>query len=200
MVLVRSHPDFPHATAGGRTPASGQGGSATGSGANFGAGPARPSAAPGPTCGGRLNLLLSCAGWQQDPWVDRLPRLLEPMGVIAHRAQTGGEAKRVIESTPIHIAVVDLGLPLDGQSSPDHEGGPRLLELLARLASPPPTVVVKRSRSLRDDAREIGAALRAGAFAVVERPRSITDLEVMLEVLRRCLHRHYHGRWPGSTV
>ncbi|MBL8759945.1 MAG: hypothetical protein JNL50_01450 [Phycisphaerae bacterium] len=182
MVLVRPHPDFPHRHGGGHAPGSGEGG---GSGAG---------------CGGRLNLLLSCAGWQQDPWVDRLPRLLEPMGVIAHRAQTGGEAKRVIESTPIHIAVVDLGLPLDGQSSPEHEGGPRLLELLGRLASPPPTVVVKRSRSLRDDAREIGAALRAGAFAVVERPRSITDLEVMLEVLRRCLHRHYHGRWPGSTV
>lgn len=196
MVLVRPHPDSPHTPTGGQAPGSGQGGMSSGSGT----GATHPATTPGPTCGGRLNLLLSCAGWQQDPWVDRLPRLLEPMGVIAHRAQTGGEAKRVIESTPIHIAVVDLGLPLDGQSSHDLEGGPRLLDLLSRLASPPPTVVVKRSRSLRDDAREIGAALRAGAFAVVERPRSITDLEVMLEVLRRCLHRHYHGRWPGSTV
>ena len=162
MVLVRPHPDSPHTPAGGQAPGSGQGGMSSG----CGTGATHPATTPGPTCGGRLNLLLSCAGWQQDPWVDRLPRLLEPMGVIAHRAQTGGEAKRVIESTPIHIAVVDLGLPLDGQSSHDLEGGPRLLDLLSRLASPPPTVVVKRSRSLRDDAREIGAALRAGAFAV----------------------------------
>ncbi len=200
MELVRPHPDHPHMTTGGQAPAAGHGGMPSDAGSERGNGAARLATTPGPTCAGRLNLLLSCAGWQQDPWVDRLPRLLEPMGVIAHRAQTGGEAKRVIESTPIHIAVVDLGLPLDATSSTDHEGGPRLLELLARLACPPPTVVVKRSRSLRDDVREIGAALRAGAFAVVERPRSVTDLEVMLEVLRRCLHRHYHGRWPGSTV
>lgn len=200
MELVRPHPDHPHMTAGGHAPTAGHGGMSTGAGSERGNGTVRHATTPGPTGAGRLNLLLSCAGWQQDPWVDRLPRLLEPMGVIAHRAQTGGEAKRVIESTPIHIAVVDLGLPLDATSPTDHEGGPRLLELLARLACPPPTVVVKRSRSLRDDAREIGAALRAGAFAVVERPRSVTDLEVMLEVLRRCLHRHYHGRWPGSTV
>lgn len=186
MMLVRPHPDHPQSPAGGDAP-----------GAGGGAGGSKATNTPGTACGGRLNLLLSYAGWQQDPWVDRLPRLLEPMGVIAHRAKTGGEAKRVIESMPIHIAVVDLGLPLDGATG---EGGPRLLELLARLACPPPTVVVKRSCTHRDGVREMGAALRAGAFAVVERPRSITDLEVMLEVLRRCLHRHYHGRWPGSTV
>ncbi|HRQ72173.1 MAG TPA: hypothetical protein PLU35_04005, partial [Phycisphaerales bacterium] len=77
------------------------------------------------------------------------------------------------------------------------EGGPRLLEILRRLDQPPPTVVVKRARSHRDDCREIAAALRAGAFAVIDRPHGPNDLEVMLEVLRRCLLRFYRGRWPG---
>lgn len=164
--------------------------------------------APGPAgCGarpgGRLNLLLSYAGWHRDSWVDRLPRLLEPMGVVALRADTGREASEVIRSTPVHIAVVDLGLPLDQPGTAIdgevEEGGARLLDLLSRLAEPPPTVVVKRERTHRDDCREIAAALRAGAFAVIDRPRGMPDLEVMLEVLRRCMDRFYKNRWPGGA-
>jgi len=164
------------------------------------AGPCRP--------GGRLNLLLSYAGWDHESWVDRLPRLLEPMGVVALRAGTGREASDVIQHNPIHIAVVDLGLPLDEPAAKSpaaaelpemEEGGSRLLEILSRLAQPPPTVVVKRGRTHRDDCREIGAALRAGAFAVIDRPHNLTDLEMMLGVLRRCMDRFYKSRWPGTA-
>ncbi|MCC6426478.1 MAG: hypothetical protein IT435_06625 [Phycisphaerales bacterium] len=150
----------------------------------------------------RLNLLLSYAGWQPDPWVERLPRLLEPMGVASVRAQSGRQAAEVIRTTPIHIAVVDLGLPLDTCCSADaanqaEEGGPRLLEILNRLAEPPPTVVVRTSRTHRDDCRDLSTALRLGAFAVIDRLRSDRDLELLLEVLRRCMTRFYQGRWPG---
>jgi len=137
--------------------------------------------------------------------VDRLPRLLEPMGVVALRAGTGREATEVIQHNPIHIAVVDLGLPLDQPGAVEHhegeveEGGSRLLEILSRLSQPPPTVVVKRGRTHRDDCREIAAALRAGAFAVIDRPRAMSDLEVMLQVLRRCMDRFYKSRWPGTA-
>ncbi len=161
-------------------------------------GPCRP--------GGRLNLLLSYAGWDDDSWVDRLPRLLEPMGVVALRAGTGREATEVIRQNPIHIAVVDLGLPLEAPGVaaaaelPEiEEGGSRLLDILSRLTQPPPTVVVKRGRTHRDDCREIAAALRAGAFAVIDRPRGVTDLELMLDVLRRCMDRFYKSRWPGTA-
>lgn len=168
-------------------------------------GPARRQPTPTPsTCpGGRLNLLLSYAGWQPDPLVNRLAPLLEPMGVTAHHAGTGREASRVIQATPIHIAVVDLALPLDlttpqPEREPEfEEGGPRLLELLSRLDQPPPVVAIKRSRSTRDDARDLNAALRLGVFAVVDRPRELSDLNLILNVLRRCLERHYHGRWPA---
>ncbi len=149
----------------------------------------------------RLNLLLSCASWRADSWADRLPCLLEPMGIHSVRARSARQAERVIRTVPVHIAVVDLGLPLDesqqsGPSGPGEESGPRILELLARLEAPPPTVVVKGPRSGRDNNREMAAALRSGAFAVVD--RAGVDVEQMLEVLRRCLHRFYHGRWPGS--
>jgi CheY-like chemotaxis protein len=126
------------------------------------------------------------------------------MGIRALRVNTGREASEIIRLNAIHIAVVDLGLPLDATPAappapPAEEGGPRLLDLLAHLSQPPPTVVIKRTRTHRDDSREIAAALRAGAFAVIDRPRTGHDLELLLEVLRRCLLRHYRGRWPGLS-
>lgn len=133
-------------------------------------------------------------GWQQDPWIDRLPKLLEPIGIHSLRAESGRQASEMIRQYKIHIAVVDLGLPLDQSGA---EAGPQVLELIRRLDQPPPTVVVKRSRSHRDDCREMAAALRAGAFAVIDRPRQQSDLEMLLEVLRRCLDRHYQNRWPA---
>ena len=156
-----------------------------------------------PADGGRLNLLLSCGGWQADPWVERLPPLLEPMGVRSLRATSAREAGELIRRTPVHVAVVDLGLPLDaarGEARTSaEEAGPRLLEILRRLDAPPPTVVVKRGRTSRDDQREMSAALRAGAFAIIDRPRGPGDLERVLEVLRRVLVRYYAGRWPGAA-
>lgn len=156
-------------------------------------------------CGSRLNLLLSYAGWRSDPWVERLPRLLEPMGITSHTAFSGREAGKLISQTRIHVAVVDLGLPLDetqrdGDVSEFTEGGSRLLELLARLPEPPPVVAVKRSRTHRDDSRELAAALRHGAFAVVDRPHDQGGVNLMLEVLRRCLERHYRGCWPTDVT
>jgi len=160
------------------------------------------SACQPPGGGRRLNLLLSYAGWRPEAWVYQIPPLLGPMGVVAHRATSGADASRVMRSTSIHIAVVDLGLPLDAggsESTASPDGGLRLLEMLRRLESAPPTVIVKRMRSHRDEAREISAALKAGAFAVVDRPSTPGDLEIMLDVLRRCLCRFYKGRWPGTA-
>jgi len=190
------------------------------------------------------------------------------MGVKATRVNTAKQAERFIRSHPVHIAVVDLGLPMDEMStqppsdllsteppfyvgaipvpsqrpedelSPnanimaqmaqmdqmdqmDHlaqqatdpvahkmanqmanqmtgqqEAGARVLDLLARLQSPPPTVVVRPPRQHRDGCRDMNAALRCGAFAVVD--RTAADLELMLDVMKRCLTRFYAGRWPTS--
>lgn len=157
-----------------------------------------PQGCPSGQPGGRLNLLLSCAPWHPEPWADRLPPMLEPLGIQSYRADSARDASRFIETQPVHIAVVDLSLPLD-PTDPAQEAGPRVLDLLSRLHQPPPILVIKRTRTQRDDARELAAALRAGAFAVLDRPRDTGDLELLLEMLRRVLCKHYQGRWPGMA-
>jgi len=144
----------------------------------------------------RLNLLLSDASRPERSWADRLPPLLEPMGVRTLRAHSGEEATRVLGLTPVHLAVVDLALPLD-EGSPEG-GGVRLLELLARSPVRPPTVVIRRARTSREASREAMRALLADAFAVLDRPAQHGDVELLLEVLRRALARHYQGRWPSQ--
>jgi DNA-binding response OmpR family regulator len=163
-----------------------------------------PSRQAGGVSGARLNILLTDGGWRDESWAERLPRLLEPMGVHARRAGSGREASDILRGTPIHAAVVDLTLPLTSEDAARHhqmqarphteEGGCRLLELLARVEAPPPIVVVREPRFSRDDARDLFEALKHGVFAVVDRP---VNIELMLEVFRRLLARHYRGRWPG---
>jgi hypothetical protein len=166
------------------------------------------AASPGPhhhgaSAGGRLNLLLSWGGWRPDSWADTLDCLLRPLGVQSMQARTARQAEQVIRNNPIHIAVVDLGLPLDvpsGRGGGGHhheEAGCRILDLLRRMESPPPTVIVRSTRASREAARDLAAALRFNAFAVVD--RTSADPELMLTVLRRCLDRCYQGRWPRGT-
>lgn len=152
---------------------------------------------------GRLNLLVTDGGWREESWADRLPRLLEPMGISAVRAGCGREAAAVLERTRVHAAILDLSLPLDARlrsQTPTSaacgldEGGVRLLEFMARLSPRPPLVIVRQPRSVREDARTLALAMKLGAFAVVDRP---VDLERMLQVLGRLIDRCYRGRWPG---
>lgn len=149
--------------------------------------------------GPRLNLLVSYGGWRPVPVVDQVVRLLEPLGICGYRAHSGEEAAELIEQQPIHIAVVDLDLPLrtptDDEASPPRCGD-RILELLRRLEAPPPTVVVRSPQpTARESARELGRALREGVFTVVDRP---VQLETMLEILRRIVRRYYADHWPAS--
>jgi DNA-binding response OmpR family regulator len=143
----------------------------------------------------RLNLLLSCAERGTDPAVEQLPRLLAPMGIHSLRATSGEGAADLISHHPIHIAVVDLTIPLV-PFAPARAGGDRILQLLRRLEEPPPTVVIRpRQAVARESTRSLVAALREGAFAVLDRP---IDLEMILEVMRRILRRHYADEWPQS--
>ena len=99
--------------------------------------------------------------------------------------------EEVDEMTTLPLEPAREGLQ---EASATEEGGSRLLELLGRLPTPPPTVVIKRERTQREHARTLSSALEAGAFAVLERP---VHIETALEVLRRILSKFYKGRWPG---
>lgn len=150
---------------------------------------------------GRLNLLLTCGGWAHcgggDVWASQLPTLLRPLGVEVLTAGSGREATSVIRDQPVHIAVVDLALPMEGSRNPSEsrEAGMRILELLSRLDQPPPTVVIRRRCTQREGSRGLASALAAGAFAVVDRP---VQIETVLDIMRRVVRRHYADRWPGG--
>jgi hypothetical protein len=108
----------------------------------------------------RLNLLLSCGWGQEDPAVEQLPRLLAPLGIHSIRATSGQGAADVISHHPIHIAVVDVTIPLVPTASA-RAGGARILQLLRRLEEPPPTVVIRPRQAVpRESARGLAAALR----------------------------------------
>lgn len=185
--------------------------------------PGSPTGGPSPHGGVRLNLLLSTglgagpAGWADETWADQLPRLLQPLGVQALVVHSGREAADAVRRHTVHLAVVDLSLPMEcgpakvagaegaggeaGVLTPNsplsgEEAGCRLLQLLGRQPSPPPTIVIKPRRTRREDARALMAAMQAGAFAVIDRP---VHLEAVLDALRRALRRHYADRWPGGA-
>lgn len=148
----------------------------------------------------RLNLLLSYGGWKDNTAVHQLARLLEPMGITSLTAHSGEEAADVIRRMAIHIAIVDLTIPLRrpeaGSAAGLTPGGARILQILSRLEQPPPTVIVRpRPPAAREHVRGLALALRQGAFAVLDRP---FHMETMLEVMRRILRRHYAGYWPGG--
>jgi chaperonin GroES len=106
---------------------------------------------------------------------------LQPIGIDCLRADTADEATALIEIQRVHIAVIDLRIPLD--RSADGPSGERVLKLLRRMDSPPPTVVVRpRPATLRGATRGLSSALREGAYTVMDGPIKI---EPMLEVLRR---------------
>lgn len=166
--------------------------------------PARPSQRD--AYSPRLNLLLSSAQWRHEPAFEQLPHLLAPLGIRSITATSGEEAADVIRTVRVHIAVVDLGIPMGRPPAPGAcanddaarfaltSAGPRVLQLLRRLDAPPPTVVVRPPQAAsRESARSLLEALREGAFAVLDRP---VPLEGMLEVLRRILRRHYADAWP----
>lgn len=159
--------------------------------------PDGPSAAARP--GNRLNLLLSYAGWRPQSWAEQLPQLLEPMGIASFRVQSGREASEVIQRQRMHIAVVDLGLPIDdpSQAAPStgsETGGTRLLQIIRRLDAPPPTIVIRRPiDKAHGNERTLHEALREGAFTVLDVP---VQLEHLLELMRRILRRHYRDAWP----
>jgi len=117
------------------------------------------------------------------------------MGVQALHADTCDEAADLIRSQPVHIALVDVDIPLHrgGGGSP---AGPRVLQLLRRLDPSPPTVVIRpRQATGRESARGLVSSLREGAVAVIDRP---LHLEVLLQTLQRVLRRHYKDTWPTA--
>jgi CheY-like chemotaxis protein len=108
-------------------------------------------------------------------------QLLGPQGVQTVSARSGREALSLIESRPIHVAVLDAQMP--------QLGGLQVVRRLRDLPNPPPAILVANdltSHLLRE-------ALSMHVFSVLSKP---VDFNVLLDALARVLKRHYESRWP----
>jgi DNA-binding response OmpR family regulator len=151
----------------------------------------------------RLNLLLTYGGWREHAFADQLPIILDRFGIQCYRAESGDEASDVIRRARVHIAVIDLSIPMHPMSpqaraagSRSVPAGPRVLQLLRRLEQPPPTIVVRpRQADESESARTLMDALRDGAFCVLDDP---VPIESMLQALERVVRRHYRDHWPAA--
>jgi len=153
-----------------------------------------PSSGSGPGSGhaSRFTVLLAN---EQEGWHQTVCRLLEPQGVQTLSARSGREALRLMESTPIHAAVLDMQMP--------QLGGLQVVRLLRELhkaeqakdreAPPAPPAIL-----LADDLTShlLREALGMHVFSVLSKP---VDFNVLLGVLARVLRRYHRSRWPGGS-
>jgi DNA-binding NtrC family response regulator len=128
----------------------------------------------------RLTVLLAN---EQEGWQHTVRGLLEPQGVQTVTARSGREALSMLESQPIHVAVLDQQMP--------QLGGLQIVKLMREMHKAPPTILVARelnSHLLRE-------ALGMQVFSVLSKP---VDLNVLLDTLARVLRRYHESRWPGD--
>lgn len=131
---------------------------------------------PSPTS--RLTVLLAN---EQDGWHQTVRKLLEPQGVSTVTARSGREALQLMESKPIHVAVLDTQMP--------QLGGLQVIKLMREMRNAPPAILVANDLS----SHLLREALGMHVFSVLSKP---VDLNVLLGALARVLRKHYESKWP----
>lgn len=140
-------------------------------------------------------------------WTRQLPPMLRPLGIEASIAADGKEALAILESTPIHAAVIDINTPLPPQASTSTSsqtsgpsgggGGIWLMQVIQRLPTRPPVVVVNsHSYSQRQVQRLLNQALHLGAFSVINWP---VKIDTLLSTFQRLIERAYNNTWPPEA-
>jgi CheY-like chemotaxis protein len=111
-------------------------------------------------------------------------RLLEPQGVQTLAARSGREALELIQSTQIHVAVLDQQMP--------QLGGLQVIRMMHNLKQAPPSILL--ANHLTDHL--LHEALGMRVFSVLSKP---VDLNMLLDALARVLKRRYASRWPADS-
>ena len=155
----------------------------------------------------RLNLLLSYGGWREDAFSSVLPPILAPRGIDCFTARSADEVSSFIRAATVHIAVIDLGIPMH-QPSPTAvadgvsrtvAGGARVLQLLRRLEQPPALILVRPPQAdPTESARTLREALHEGVFTVVDDPTGPHGMEHLLRALKSCVDRHFANHWNAA--
>ena len=134
----------------------------------------------------RLTVLLPDEPLAGGNWTHHVRALLEPQGVSTLSVRTGREALNLLESTQIHLAVLDANMP--------GLGGLQIIKLLREHKpgkAPPPAILLSQhltSHLLHD-------ALGMQVISVLSKP---PDLNLLLDTMARVLKRYHESRWPGS--
>jgi len=121
---------------------------------------------------------------EQEAWHKTVRGLLEPQGVQTVTARTGREALRMIESQPIHVAVLDTQMP--------QLGGLQVIRLIREMQRAPVTILLTDHLTnylLRE-------ALGMQVFSVLSKP---VDLNLLLDSMARVLRRYHENRWPTGN-
>jgi CheY-like chemotaxis protein len=121
---------------------------------------------------------------EQERWHQTIRGLLEPQGVQTVSARSGREALHLIESQPIHVAVLDHQMP--------QLGGLQVIKLMQEVHKAAPPAILLANDLTSHLLRE---ALGMHVFSVLSKP---VDPNQLLDALARVLRRFYESRWPGS--
>ena len=129
----------------------------------------------------RLSVLLA---HDSEGWQDNVRRLLEPQGVETLAVRSGREALELIQTRPIHVAILDQQMP--------QLGGLQVIKLMRdfKSAPTPSRLATHRPRPLGPGARGLGG------FSVLSKP---VDLNMLLDALARILRKRYASRWPSES-
>lgn len=126
---------------------------------------------------------------EQEGWHQTVRGLLEPQGVVTLSARSGREALDLIESKPIHAAVLDAQMP--------QLGGLQVVKIMREIHKSEPAKVVPPAILLANDLSSalLREALGMHVFSVLSKP---VDFNVLLDALARVLRRYHQSRWPNE--
>ena len=121
---------------------------------------------------------------EQEGWHHTVRQLLEPQGVQTVVARSGRDALNLMESRPIHVAVLDQGMP--------NLGGLQVIRMMREMNAAPPAILLANQLTTN----LLHEALGMHVFSVLSKP---VDFNLLLDALARVMRRHYEGRWPGGS-
>ncbi|MGD0387574.1 MAG: response regulator [Tepidisphaeraceae bacterium] len=120
---------------------------------------------------------------EREEWHQTVRDLLRPQGVQTVIAHSGREALDLIESIPVHVAVLDVQMP--------QLGGLQVIRLLRELHKATPTILLANHLTNH----LLQEALGMQVFSVLSKP---VDFNVLLDALARVLRRYHENRWPDE--
>ena len=119
---------------------------------------------------------------ETEGWHQTVRDLLKPQGVETISARSGREALNLIESRPIHVAVLDYQM--------QGLGGLQVIRLMRDMQQAPHSILLAGELTTH----LLHEAIAMHVFSVLSKP---VDFNVLLDTLARVMRRHYEGKWPS---